>query len=139
MKRARSPRMRKIDELLREVLAEQVVVLKDPRIGFVTVTGVETSPDLRRATVFYSVLGSEEEAEATAEALRHAAPHLQAKLARQVRLKFTPVLSFEIDPAIERGARLTRLFHELETETHDAETIAHDTNDTNTGESEAGQ
>lgn len=121
MSRDRSSRMRKVDELIREVLADEVGLLKDPRIGFVTVTGVETSPDLRRATVFYSVLGSEEEREATAVALAHAAPHLQARLGRQVRIKYTPVLEFRVDPSIERGVRISKLLHDLEEERPDAE------------------
>lgn len=111
--------MRKVNELLREVLAEEVHDLKDPRIGFVTVTGVETSPDLRRATVFYSVLGSAEEQHATAAALAHAAPRLQAHLARQVRLKYTPVLQFEVDPSIEHGIRMGKLLADLAAERDD--------------------
>lgn len=116
MKPTRSARMRKIDELVREVLADEIGLLKDPRIGFVTITGAETSPDLRRATVFYSVLGSPEERDATADALAHSAPHLQSRLAKQVRLKFTPVLEFRVDPSIEHGARIDQLLHELEME-----------------------
>lgn len=116
MSRKRSSRMRRVDELMREVLAEEIDKLKDPRVGFVTVTGVETSPDLRRAVVFYSVLGTEEEQEGTAEALAHAAPHLQARLGRQVRMKYTPVLEFHIDPSIEQGLRISQLLHELEDE-----------------------
>jgi ribosome-binding factor A len=108
--------MRKVDELIREVLADEVAQLKDPRIGFVTVTGVETAPDLRRATVFYSVLGTEDERKATATALVHAAPHLQARLGRQVRIKYTPVLDFRIDPSIEQGVRISKLLHDLEEE-----------------------
>lgn len=108
--------MRKIDELIREVLAEEIGRLKDPRIGFVTVTGVETSPDLRHALVFYSVLGTEDEQEATAATLEHAAPHLQGRLGRQVRMKYTPILEFRVDTAIERGLRIDKLLHDLEEE-----------------------
>lgn len=121
MSRARSSRMRKVDELLREVLADEVTLLKDPRIGFLTITAVDTAPDLRRATVFYSVLGSEEEAAATAEALRHAAPRLQARIGRQVRLKFTPVLEFRVDPSIAYGSRIDQLLHEIEQESEHQE------------------
>lgn len=120
MSRARSSRMRKVDELIREVLAEEIGKLKDPRIGFVTVTGVETAPDLRRATVFYSVLGEEEEQEATAEALAHAAPHLQARLGHQVRMKFTPRLTFTVDPSIAHASRITRLLYEIDAD-HNAD------------------
>ncbi|MDQ3781652.1 MAG: ribosome-binding factor A, partial [Actinomycetota bacterium] len=78
--KGRSSRMRKVDELLREVVAEEVALLKDPRIGFVTVTGVDTAPDLRRATVFYSAMGTEEELRDTAAGLEHAAPHVQTRV-----------------------------------------------------------
>ena len=109
----KSSRMRKVNELLREVLADEVATLKDPRIGFVTVTGVECSPDLRRATVFYSVLGTPDEKDATAEALAHAAPRLQSGLARQVRLKYTPRLEFRVDPAIEHGLRMSQVLADI--------------------------
>lgn len=114
--RQKTPRMRKVNELLREVIAEEVAQLKDPRLGFVTVTGVETAPDLRTANVFYSVLGSAEEAAATGDALASAARRLQAAIASQARLKYTPVLRFVVDPAIERGLRISELLHELEEE-----------------------
>jgi len=111
--RQKSSRMRKVNELLREVLAEEVSHLKDPRIGFVTVTGVRTSPDLRRATVYYSVLGTPDEQDATAEALNHAAPRLQALLSKQVRLKYTPVLDFAVDPAIAQGLRMSKILADI--------------------------
>lgn len=117
----KSSRMRKVNELLREVLAEEVHDLKDPRIGFTTVTGVDTSPDLRRATVYYSVMGTPEEQEATAAALANAAPRLQGLLAKQVRLKYTPRLEFEIDPAIEQGLRMSKILAELTEERDDAQ------------------
>jgi ribosome-binding factor A len=120
MSRQRSSRMRKVDELLHEVLAEEIALLKDPRIGFVTVTGVETSPDLRHASVFYSVLGEPEEWEATGEALQHAAPHLQARVAGQVRMKYTPRLEFHVDPSIAQGARMSQLLREIQDEEDDA-------------------
>ena len=116
MRQPRSSRMRKVDELLREVIAEEVGRLKDPRIGFVTVTGVDTSPDLRRATVFYSALGTDDEQADIAAALAHAAPHVQQRVAAQVRMKFTPVLTFSVDEAVQRGLRLSRILHELEQE-----------------------
>jgi ribosome-binding factor A len=108
--------MRKVNELIREVVADQITELKDPRIGFVTVTGVDTAPDLRYATVFYSVLGTEEEQAATAGALSHAAPHIQRSVGEQTRLKFTPHLVFEVDPSIEQGLRIDALLQELEVE-----------------------
>lgn len=107
-------RMRRVNELLRETIAEEVRVLKDPRIGFVTITGVATAPDLRNATVYYSVLGDPEIAAATAEALRHAAPHVQEGIGAQVRLKYIPKLRFEVDPSIAAGAAVDRLLAEIE-------------------------
>jgi ribosome-binding factor A len=105
--------MRKVNELLREVLSEAVLELKDPRIGFVTVTGVRTSPDLRQATVYVSVLGSERKRERTLEGLGAAHGVLQARVASQVRLKRTPTLRFEYDPTVEEGVRMSKLIDEL--------------------------
>ncbi len=108
--------MRRINELLREVIAEEITHLKDPGIGFVTVTGVDTSPDLRNATVFYTVLGSEEEQSATSAALRRATPRIQASIGPQVRMKYLPRLSFQVDPAIETGLRIEEKLRELKHE-----------------------
>lgn len=113
MRRDKTPRMRKVNELLREVIAESLVSLKDPGLGFVTITGVDTSPDLRNADVFYSVLGSEEEQEATGEALDRAAPHVQEVAAGQIRLKYTPHLTFRVDPSIDEGIRIDRLLEDI--------------------------
>lgn len=109
MARQPSSRMRKVNELVREVVADAIRDLKDPRIGFVTVTGAETSPDLRHAVVYYSALGSEEEQEASAEALQRARPRLQRALGDQTRLRYTPKLEFRIDESIDRGLRINEL------------------------------
>jgi ribosome-binding factor A len=106
-------RMRRVNEAVRQVLSEAVLELKDPRIGFVTVTGVETSPDLRQARVFVSVLGTERKREATMAGLTAAHGVLQARLNGQLRLKRTPMLTFEYDPSVERGVRMTKLIDEL--------------------------
>lgn len=106
-------RMRRVNELLREVIAEEVMYLKDPGVGFLTITGVDTSPDLRNATVYYSVLGSEEEEEATAAALDRATPRIQAAIGPQVRLKYIPKLLFVRDPAIETGLRIEERLREI--------------------------
>ena len=108
-----SDRMRRVNEAVREVLAEGVGELKDPRVGFVTITGVETSADLRHATVFVSVLGSEAKRQKTLDGLTAAHGVLQARLARELRLKRTPQLTFEYDPTVERGVRMTQLIDEL--------------------------
>jgi ribosome-binding factor A len=108
-----SERMRRVNESVRQVLAETLPELKDPRIGLVTVTGVDTAPDLRHATVFVSVLGSARKRRATLTGLEAAHGVLQARLARQLRLKRTPQLTFEYDPSVERGVRMSRLIDEL--------------------------
>ena len=108
-----SERLRRVDEAVKEVLSESIGELKDPRIGFVTVTGVRTSPDLRQARVFVSVLGSERKREQSLAGLAAAHGVLQARLARELRLKRTPQLAFEYDPSVERGVRMTQLIDEL--------------------------
>jgi len=105
--------MRRVNESIRQVLSEGVGQLKDPRIGFVTVTGVETSPDLRQARVFVSVLGAEKKRERTLAALQAAHAVLQSQIARELRLKRTPQLEFAYDPSVERGVRMTKLIDEL--------------------------
>ena len=105
--------MRRVNEAVREVLSEAVGELKDPRIGFVTVTGVKTSPDLRHATVFVSVLGSERKRAQTLAGLSAAHGVLQSRLARELRMKRTPQLAFEYDPSVERGVRMSQLIDEL--------------------------
>ncbi len=113
MARAKSQRMRKVNELVREVVADAVVDLKDPRIGFLTITGAETSPDLRYAIVYYSVLGTDEEKAGTADALASASARIQSQLGRQTKLRYTPKLEFRVDPAIDRGMRVSELLSEL--------------------------
>jgi ribosome-binding factor A len=108
-----SERMRRVNESVRRVLAEAVGELKDPRIGLVTITGVETVPDLRQARVFVSVLGSERKRERTLEGLEAAHGVLQSRLARELRMKRTPQLTFEYDPSVERGVRMSQLIDEL--------------------------
>jgi ribosome-binding factor A len=106
-------RMRRVNEAVRQILSEAVGELKDPRIGFVTVTGVETSQDLREARVFVSVLASEQDRVRTLEGLAAAHGVLQARLGRELRLKRTPQLAFEYDPSVERGVRMGQLIDEL--------------------------
>ena len=106
-------RMRRVNESVRQVLSESLGDLKDPRIGFVTITGVETSPDLRHAKVFVSVLGSAKKRDATLSGLNSSHGVLQAVLAKELRMKRTPQLTFEYDPTVERGVRLSALIDEL--------------------------
>ena len=102
--------MRRINGLIREVIGAAIPAeLEDPRIGFVTITAVDTSPDLRNARVHVSVLGSDAEREDALRGLRSAHGVLQAVLAREMRIKRTPTLSFHYDDSVERADRLTRL------------------------------
>jgi ribosome-binding factor A len=111
--------MRRVDEAIRQVLGEAVGVdLKDPRIGFVTVTDVSTTPDLRHARVYVSVLGSDggpsapEQREQTLAGLRSAHGYLQARVARELRLKRTPTLEFLYDETTDRAMRVEQLLDE---------------------------
>src|SRR5215510_7218324 len=110
---ASAERRRKVNEVVRKVISDALPTLKDPRIGFVTVTGVRTTKDLSQATVFVSVLGDESEQERTLAGLQSAHGVLQAQVARELGTRRTPVLTFEYDPAIERGVRLTTMIDEL--------------------------
>ena len=105
--------MRRIDEVMREVIGSAIASeLEDPRIGFVTVTSVQTSPDLRSARVYVSVLGDEADREATLAALASSHGKLQAAIAREVRIKHTPTLRFSYDDSLERGIRVSRLLED---------------------------
>lgn len=105
--------MRRVNESVRQVLSEAVGELKDPRIGFVTITGVDTSPDLRQARVHVSILGNEKKRKQSLAGLAAAHGVLQRRLASELRMKRTPQLAFEYDPAVERGVRMTQLIDEL--------------------------
>jgi len=113
--------MRRVNESVRSVLAEAVGELKDPRIGFVTVTGVETTKDLRQATVFVSVLGSERKRERTLAGLGAAHGVLQGRLAKELRMKRTPQLTFQYDPSVAEGVRMSKLIDELVSDNDEAE------------------
>jgi ribosome-binding factor A len=111
----RGGRMRRVDEAMRAVLSDAIAMgLKDPRVGFVTVTGVKTSPDLRHARVFVSVLGSEPERADSLQGLRSAHGYLQRRLADELKLKHTPSLSFHYDESVDHGMRISALVSELE-------------------------
>jgi ribosome-binding factor A len=113
----RGGRMRRVDQAMRAVLSDAIAKdLKDPRIGFVTVTGVKTSPDLRYARVYVSVLGSEPERAASMDGLRSAHGFLQRRLADELTLKHTPSLSFEYDDTVDRGMRVSELADERDRE-----------------------
>src|SRR5947209_8027373 len=106
-------RMRRVNEAVKEVLSARMAEgLKDPRVGFVTVTGVETSPDLRSARVYVSVLGSDRVREDALAGLNSSSGFLQAHLASQLRMKRTPTLKFLYDESVERGLRISSLIDE---------------------------
>jgi ribosome-binding factor A len=103
-------RMRRVDEAIRQVIGEAAAgELKDPRVGFVTVTDVRTSADLSQARVYVSVLGDEPRREATLEGLRSAHGYLQRRLASQLRLKRTPTLAFVYDDTTDKALRIDAL------------------------------
>ncbi|HXH89019.1 MAG TPA: 30S ribosome-binding factor RbfA [Gaiellaceae bacterium] len=106
-------RMRRVNESVRQVLSEALLELKDPRIGFVTVTGVVTSPDLRHARVYVSVFGNDKKQQKSMAGLEAAQGVLQARISRELRLKRTPQLAFEYDPSVEHGVRMSALIDEL--------------------------
>ncbi|HEX8066260.1 MAG TPA: 30S ribosome-binding factor RbfA [Thermoleophilaceae bacterium] len=106
--------MRRVNEAVREVVSAHIAEdLKDPRIGFVTVTGVETSPDLRSARVFVSVMGEEHEREVALSGLTSARGFLQAQVGAELRLKRTPTLEFVDDGSIRHGMRMSELIAEV--------------------------
>jgi len=116
-----SGRMRRVDEAIRQVLGDAVTgELKDPRVGFVTVTDVRTSTDLRHARVYVSVLGrdggpsTEAQRESTLDGLLSAHGYLQARLASELRLKRTPTLEFSYDDTTDRALRVDALLNEIE-------------------------
>lgn len=110
-----SGRLRRVDEAVRAVLGDAISKgLQDPRVGFVTVTQVKTSPDLRHARVYVSVLGSEEEQNESLEGLRSARGFLQARVATELRLKHTPTIMFALDDTTERAIRITGIIDSIE-------------------------
>src|SRR3954467_861714 len=106
-------RMRRINEVLREVVGAAISNdLSDPRIGFVTVTSVETSPDLRTAKVYVSVLGDDDQREETLKGLGSSHGVLQSRIAAETRMKRTPTLTFHYDDTIEQGVRISHLLED---------------------------
>jgi ribosome-binding factor A len=110
---AEKVRLERVAEEFREILAEEIPRLKDPRVGFVTLTRVEVGPDLRKATVFYTVMGENRDHRRTRAGLMSARSHLRATLGHQVRLKFTPELEFEEDVGLAQLDRVTELLKQI--------------------------
>ena len=110
MRNVASYRMRRVNEALKEIIGTALAQeLKDPRIGFVTLTGVEAAPDFTHAKVFVSVYGKQSEKDATLEGLRAARPYLQRLISEELTLKRTPTLEFVYDATIDRGMRIQAL------------------------------
>jgi ribosome-binding factor A len=106
-------RTERVQKLAKEVLGEAIQSLKDPRVGFTTVTAVRVTRDLRHARVFISVLGSHDEQDATMQGLKSATPFLRGRLGREMRVRYLPELTFELDHGPEEAERLERLLRKL--------------------------
>lgn len=113
--------MERLQKLAKQVLGEAIQALKDPRVGFATVTTVRITPDLRHARIFVSVLGTEEEQTSTMAGLESAKPHLKAEMGRQMRMKYLPELEFELDTGPQEAERLERVFRRLHRNEHENE------------------
>ena len=108
------PRVARLNEVVMECLAEEVERLSDPRLGFVTITGVEIASDLRTADVFYSVLHRGKEPDESAAALVSAGPHLRTHIGRQIRMKYSPELRFIEDESVAGGERIEAILRSLQ-------------------------
>lgn len=111
-----SQRTERVQKLARRALGEAIQDLKDPRVGFATVTAVKITPDLRHARVLVSVMGTEEEQTETMKGLASARSHLRAELGRQVRMKYLPELTFELDHRSEDAEHLEELLRRIHEE-----------------------
>lgn len=110
-----SDRMLRVNSTIREVLADEIEKMSDSRLELVSVTAVETAPNLRTATVFIDVLG-EDDREDALHALRGAAKRLQAVVGSEVRMKYTPALEFQMDPGVTGGQRIEEILRWLKEE-----------------------
>jgi ribosome-binding factor A len=113
---AGATRVERLADQARLEISDILHKMKDPRIGFVSVTEVQSSPDLRRLRVFVSILGGEEERQRTMEALDHARGYVRTELGHRIRLRYTPEVVFQYDPSLERGSRVVELLHQMERE-----------------------
>jgi ribosome-binding factor A len=126
-----SPRTHRVGELIKEELSEMILrELKDPRIGFVTITGVDVTPDLRHADVFISVLGSKKEREASLAALQNSAGFLRKELSSRIEMKYFPDLKFRIDPSIEEGMKIDKIIRKLHANDDKSNKVNESDNDT---------
>ncbi|MEX1037918.1 MAG: 30S ribosome-binding factor RbfA [Acidimicrobiia bacterium] len=109
-----TPRMLKVNSILREVIADELEKMSDSRLEFVSVTGVDTAPNLRKAVVYVDALT--DDPDEVIEALRAARPRLQREIGRQVRIKYTPVLDFDLDSGVMAGQRIEQILRDLKSE-----------------------
>jgi len=117
-----SARTHRVGELIKEEISDIIQKeLKDPRIGFVTITAVDVAPDLRHAVVYITVLGSRKQKEETLKGLQNSSGFLRTLLAKRIRIKYLPELQFAFDPSIETGMRIEKIIRKLheEEEKHD--------------------
>ena len=109
-------RLARLNELIQQTISRVALSLKDPGIGFITITGSEISHDVSTAKIFYSVLGTPAEKEATAEALERAKPHIRHEVGQLENLRRVPHLIFIYDESVERADRVTRLINTINQE-----------------------
>ena len=110
---ATQQRVEKIREAIKQEASDIIRQMKDPRIGFVTVTDVEVSRDLRHVKIFVSVLGDEESRQTSLEGLERATGYIRTEIGQRIRLRHTPEIAFRWDSSMERGARISQILHEL--------------------------
>jgi ribosome-binding factor A len=110
-------RTEKVQEFIKQELSKIILTeLKDPRIGFITVTKVDVTGDLRSAKAFISLMGNDEEKAATWQALQHALGYMRSEIGKRIRLRFTPELSLHIDESLEYSSRIQELLTKIKTE-----------------------
>lgn len=114
-------RIERLTERIKQVLSEVIAhELKDPRVGFVTITRVKLAPDLTKATVFLSVMGSESEQRTSLRALEHAHGHIQTEVASRIRMRRHPEIVFRVDEGYQKSVRVSRILAEIRAESADA-------------------
>lgn len=108
-----SMRLQRVSELIKQIVGDTLKYTKDPRIGFVTVTSVEVSPDLSLAKVFVSILGEEEEVNKSLEGLQSASGYIRREMAKEIHLRKIPSVVFYFDQGIQRGSRILKILEDL--------------------------
>lgn len=112
-----SERIKKVSETVKELVSEIIQrKIKDPRVGFVTITDAEVAPDLKEAKIYFTVLGGAKKRVEAQEALSHAAGFIRAELGKRIEMKYTPHLTFQYDESIERALRIEKLISKIERE-----------------------